>query len=335
MGYPKQEPTVKRLMALNYRAFRRMEETHLYKIERMWRSTRTAMRHAIAGHIIDSSKTMAWASTSRHVLMTIVRTTSDHLNQFRQLAERQHMKAMEIVRHTSLARQAWLLRSVIPPNKDIVMHFDKSKVDMREADQPPGASVSGWADRFDGWLDAWQSALQHNLNLNMINGGSASDAADEVDATTAGTPRSGLWDAIDRLFRDSLFTQYQKSNTDVMDANDEVIDDAIYHAYLDSKVCDDCADNDGGLRSDLGDDAIPVHPYCRCQWMAMPQPWSKMLSEDDRKRMEDEGIDPDAMVVFDADGKAQAVVSVTFPNFVKQQAQAMSSWGVPVKISRI
>lgn len=319
MGYARQQPTSDRMMLESIRALRRLEDQHMARMEALWKQTRTALRHAIVGHIMDATGGARWSAAHRRtgVLFRIERHAKDLLAHFKTHAAEAHRNNLLIVRNTAAARTAWILRSVTPPNRVVNVSFDHRHV-AREADVPGIMGAASWSDRLDGWVDAWHSALTHNLNLGMINGGTSGDAADEIDATRAGSPSSGFWDAVDRLFRNSSLQEASDAFDQVSRENARLGANHVYAAHADSIVCDECDSYDGEDRRDLPGVYIPIHPFCRCFWRIVPKPWAELADDDTRASMRAQGINEDTMVQFDAEGKASAVVTVSFPDFVEQ-----------------
>ncbi len=311
-----------------------MRDKSWAKVERSWRQARTSLRAAIMEsyrHFFGNEKwsLVGLKATGAHHFMThgINGVMDNFKNESLAIAK---ASLNDLYLH-SLLRHAWVIDQTTPPNIKVRIPHRKT---LLEASQSiayySGADATAkFKDQWAAWSDAYQSALINNIQLGALNESSMSDAADEVDATTAGSPKSLLIDAYQRMF--SFESQFAINDAieSVVNVNEESDVVQIWETRRNLSVCDDCDANEG-LTEEEVDGWIPLHPNCRCYWRIVPRAWADLLRTGDDNDyataidMDSAGLVPNAMALRGPDGQLAGYTTVKFGPWVRDNFHAVA-----------
>lgn len=307
-----QIPTLRGMENETVAAMRRDEEIAVEKLHSIWEATKDALRFAVRDEYRRTFRTGNWNGPKARqtgVLIRIEHRAKMLLSNFSHVA---FPFIDDVLKHTKRNRKlrlAWMLDQVSPDG--IHPMVDGRMMKAREANLTSGAvtAVFGeearalWKERWGSWLNAYSSALGHNITLGALNESSPDDAAGEVDATRPGSPANDFWEILDRLFRTEVINAQAQASAEFSDENSEMILTEIWQAHADMRVCVDCEANDGQQRDEVEGDEIPLHPYCRCYWRIVPLAWLDFMR----------GLDPEQAKALDAKGIAPTMMGITDP----------------------
>lgn len=333
MSYPRQDSVVRNLQEESLRALDAIQMNHWRQIETIWRMTRSHMRMHITETYHQFFQNDKWSlvglksSGAWHVLAEGLRSMTA---QFRDVSRQKAKDSVNELYRQSILRHAWIIDQATPPNVRVrIPHKKKLFESRRQVEFYKGdEAVSKFAERWNSWNDGYYSSLMNNLQLGALNESSASDAADEVDATRVNTPAFGIMDALQRLFDFETVAAMNQAVYAVSDANDEADVQMVWATRRDLKVCDDCDENEG-LPEEEADGEIPLHPNCHCYWRMVPKSWAELLRSGDPNAydtavlMDARGLVPNAMVIQDEAGQLAGYSTVTFKDWHEHNFNAL------------
>jgi hypothetical protein len=332
MSYPRQVSVAKALQKEAIHAVDQVQYHGWAKLQRLWSETRQDLRNLIRDsyrhHVPQGNWDLPLATVSG-ARSAIVMGIASRMVGFQISSHAMAKGALNAVYRESLLRHAWVLDQVTPPNRPVrVPHrlrlYESNVVNFS---QGPEAAAQ-FAARWSGWVGAYSASLQHNLMLGMINNSSPDDAADEVDATRAGSPSYGLIDALYRLYQSESAYSLSRGINEVAAANEDMDPVEVWQTRDNTRVCDVCDEN-RGLTRDEADTDIPAHPNCNCYWRLVPKSWADLLKSGDMddqelsRVMDAKGIVPNSMVVYDDDGNVAGHVIVTFQSWMENQMKVI------------
>lgn len=334
MGYPKQASVVKALQTESIKAVDAVQDKGWGKVQRLWGKTRQDLRNHIRDayrHHIPQGNWDLPMATVTGARSAVMQGIDSRLAAFKENSHAAGKAALNAVYRESLLRHAWVLDQVTPPSIRVrIPHrlrlYESSQVSFM---QGPEAAAQ-FADRWNGWVGAYSASIQHNLMLGMINGSTPDDAADEVDASRAGSPSLGILDALYRLFQSEAAYSLARGINEVAAANEAMDPVEVWQTRDNMRVCEICEAN-AGLTRDEADDDIPAHPNCNCYWRLVPKSWADLLKSGDlddqelSRIMDAKGLVPNAMVIRDADGNVAGQTIVTFDEWKANQFQAIGA----------
>jgi hypothetical protein len=337
VGYARQSSTVERLTNESWRVLDAMGVKHKAKLHAKWQETRKRLMGAIAQAYHQSAsrrKKLVWDLNEFRISGAQARLGQEIrsiLEQFQASGVSMARTHFNEVYKESLMRHAWILDNVTPASQRVKLPHDKK---LHEAAitvySAVNKSASDWVERWSNWSDAWQSALQHNLQLGAMNKSSIQDAMNEVDATRASTPAYNIWDAIARLNDYESLVAASRGAADLADLNGDMVDVEIWKTRGDLRVCDDCDELDG-TPIDEADAYPPLHPNCHCYPLVVPAEYAELLrngSEEDRalaSQAMDAGIVPNSIIIRNSEGDIGAQAIVDFEKWKSEAGYAVRS----------
>lgn len=334
MSYPNQITLGKRLQDESHRQLRTLQETYWHRLERLWGSTRRELRSHIADVYRTRFGTGVWSVVGLKATgagTEFVWGIKHLLSEFKQDSRAHARTSFNELFRQSLLRHSWILDQLTPPSFKIKIPHRQRLFEAGALNYFQGAEAEAqWASRWDAWVNAYENSLTSNLQLGAINQSGLMSAIDEVDATQAGTPSSGLLDAFARIFESEATWAIAQGANIVSDVNEEADVEEIWQTVHDGRVCDDCDPNDG-LTMEEADGEIPNHPNCRCYWRLVPKTWAELLaggSEEDRALailMDAQGLVPNAMLIRDIDGKIAGSTIITFEQWAEDNNMAVAA----------
>ena len=337
MKFKRQDVVADRLQMQAMDALDALQAKHWKKLEKVWASARRDMREFIFdiyasyfGHdrwdLARAHSSGAWSHLAeglRGCMETVNAET-------KQIAK----DAVNDLYKQSLLRHAWVLDQTTPPSFKV--RIPHKKKFMESAARSAISYYSGaqaterLGERWNAWSDGYYTNLMTNLKLGALNGSSAHDAVDEIDATKANTPSFGLLDAYQRLFNFETANAINQAALAVNDENPAAEVEEIWETQRDLNVCDDCDDNEGKTEEDV-DDEIPLHPNCHCYWRIVPKAWAEMLRDGDpydyalAVDMDANDLVPNAMAIRNEAGKLAGYTTVDFGSWKAENFHAVSA----------
>lgn len=334
MGYPKQPSVAKALQTEAIRAVDKTQDKGWAKVQRLWGQTRqdlrSFIREAYRHHVPQGNWDLPRATVSG-ARFAINQGVESRLTSFKESSHALAKASLNAVYRQSLLRHAWVLDQVTPPSRPVrIPHrmrmFEASAVTLF---QGPEAAAQ-WAARWNGWNDAYRTNVLHNLMLGMLNESTHDDAADEIDASRAGSPSYGLLDSLFRLFQSESASALARGINEVVAANEDMNIIEIWQTRDNERVCDIC-DANSGLTMEEADDDIPAHPNCNCYWRMVPKSWADLLRSGDAddeelsRLMDAKGLVPNAMAILDPEGELAAFNIVTFDSWMDTNFRAIGA----------
>lgn len=307
-----------------------LEQKHERVLLSLWRQARLRLIGSIMVNYREHFGRGRWdLPKARHsgALYKIEHALRSILDEFKRDSIHTVRTALNRIHRTSTLKHAWLLDQMTPDSYRVSL---PAKPPLYEAAVPsPEDAAALFPNRWGAWIDAYESSLVHNLNLNLINEGSMADAADEVDASRPGTPSAGLWDALVRVYNDLAVGAQAQGIQDIGDANPDGMQE-VWQTREDARVCDDC-DPNLGLTEEEADGSIPQHPNCRCYWRMVPTAYADLLRSGDADSqaladaMDAENLVPDSLVIRDGEtGDVVGKLIVTFDEWMQGKGLAIT-----------
>jgi len=329
MSYPRQVSVADRLQSESMDALERMRDQSWMQILRAWSACRVDLRgfilHTYHSHFQGENWTLASLKTSGAASM-LSHGLHERINAFKNHSWQLAKGAINGLYAESVLRHSWVIDQTTPPNIVVKIPNDH-QLKLIESSQIAYYTGAKATQKFEqtwgAWSDGYYVALMNNVQLGALNESSASDAADEVDATRVNTPAYGLMDALQRVFAfESVAAMNEGINT-VAEINDEADVVQIWETRRNTRVCEDCEANEG-LTEEEVDGEIPAHPNCNCYWRIVPKSWAGLLRDGDdlaydtAVRMDAQGLVPNAMVLRDPAGDLAGYTTVKFSAWKKQ-----------------
>jgi hypothetical protein len=316
MSYRHQDSTLKDLQKKTDKDLRNLSAKGQYDLNVAWEDCRSRLRN----EIISAHK--AAGTWNRHGFNRVRSTLSLRVNS---ILQQFHAKTVPLVKHSvkaiyyaSMLRHGWMLDQVMPDSKAVKIPRIQRLAEADIIDNP-----ADFEALWSSWMDAYNSALIHNLGLNALNEGSLDDAVEEVDATRANTPSYKLIDALSRIFDWESASAISEGERLIAGLNEDALNEEVWRTRGDLRVCDDCDANEGMSVEDVG--YPPMHPNCNCFTQMVPSSFAELLRSGDEAdisladQMERDGVVPNAMVIRDADGNISGKVIVDFHQWLKDQ----------------
>jgi hypothetical protein len=333
MSYPKQESVASRLQDEALDELFAMRDWR--SIERSWRQARTQMRGTILDtyrHFFANEKWTLVSLRSSGAIHHLTHGVYEEVNRFKKESLLLAKTSLNDLYLQSLLRHAWVIDQTTPPNIKVRIPHKKVLLESRSqiAYYVGEEATQKFGEQWNAWADGYYSALINNIQLGALNESTMSDAADEVDATTVGTPRSLLIDAFQRMFAFESMYAINNAVESVSNVNEEADVVQIWETRRNLRVCDDCDANEG-LTEEEVDGWIPLHPNCRCYWRIVPKSWAALLRTGDDNDyataldMDSAGLVPNAMALKDPSGKLAGYVTVTFDSWMKDNFPAVAT----------
>lgn len=318
----KQGEMVERLESEVRREMRALEKTSVEGLAKLWRKYSNDIKASLFVQYRTAAPSGRWElehAKATGAIYRMEKSVMRHMEEFRQAAREYIRKELHSHYTHEYHTAAYILDQVTPPFCPVKI---KPEVSVREADvySGPGATTK-WYQRFDGWCNAWESALKNNIMLNAINSGLAEDVIAEVDATRIGTPAVTFWDSMGRLFLTEMLKTQAEARDNMTSMNGDLIADEVWQTMEDERMCDECGPLNGKTRDEIQDDP-PLHPRCRCFWRVMPKDWIDLSKRDwqTAHALDLAGVVPDGMYIRDeATGDIKAHVVVKFSDWAKDK----------------
>lgn len=324
MSYPRQDSVALRLQAQNLRALDKLGAQRKRALMYLWTSTARLIKADIADAVRGSGKWTLPHFQQSGMYHRLSLRVSFLLGQFRVHAATRMKLAFKDLRAQSALRVAYLIDQTTPASRNTRIP-SVSRNTGREASAP----AAGWEDSWSEWVNAWGQSLMTNLRMNALNEGTLADAVAEVDATRANTPAYTLDAALSRLYDYWAAYEVAGGMHQAFEDNPDLAEAVIWRTRGDLRVCDECDANEG-LTEDEADGEIPLHPNCNCFWQIVPPSFAALLRNGDEadrelaRRMDAEGLAPNAMAVLTDDGDVAGKVVVDFDDWAEAQGAAVS-----------
>lgn len=321
-----QDRTIERLQVENLRAIDKIVKMGSEGVKGIWEEAKDSMRNAVIEEYGRDFSRENWNLTMAAKLGTfnrIDRRISGVLGAFHSSSILMASMVFKDVYFHGVLRNAWMIDQVTPPSFDVKL--PKSPM-FKEADpiyRGPEMDTS-WKVRWSAWMDAYRNSLMQNLRLGAMNESEVDDAKDEIDATRPGSPQADMWDAIERVYDNQSNVVYASAQSDVKEANPQFEIVEIWQTRYYDRVCDICDENRGLTRAEADSD-IPAHPNCGCFWRLVPKSWRSLLMSGDMndqaiaKAMDASGEVPNAMLIFNDDGKLVGSTIVEFDTWAEEK----------------
>lgn len=314
---------------------RRHEDIGLTALMDAWKDTRKGVETVIAQAIIHDFGSTRWDSATarqKGTFFKIDRGVTKVLDAFLAHGLPHLRNFFKEARMQEMLRTVYMMRQLLPDTVPVKLPIGPMTVTVsREAIVGRVKAVVGNGATFDekmtAWLKAWKENLIHNLNLGALNQSELADAIAEVQATKVGSPAFHIEDAIKRLFQNEFLAQTTGEgggHDDAMDINDEAPVEEIWQARSDTKVCNDCLENDGKTRDEIeaaGDD--DVHGYgmgsngCRCSYQIRPKAWG------DVGGAKDDSQPSSAMLIRGPSGQIGAAAIISYQDWITPNLQTI------------
>ena len=335
MNYPTQGRVIERLENVAIKAVDDVRKKYFRELYKQWMMTRKDLKRVLwqAYREVAPLDTWNYASAKRTgTLNRINHETKQVIERFKHNSMTHVSHALNDIYKESALHQAWILDQVTPPSYKIRLPRKRRALESGRTQIYTGAdALSKWRDRWEGWLDAYHTGLNHNVGLGAINDATIDSITDEVDATKAGSPSTDIWAALQRVYMNVSQISLAFGQTDVSDENaDELGTEEVWQTRYNQRVCDECDGNAGQTRDDLDDD-IPAHPNCFCYWRVVPKEWASLLASGDPSeqdaavRIDALGKMPTSMQLLGDDGKPKASVIINFEEWAEDQGKNIAA----------
>lgn len=323
MGYAHQDSTITRLQKETLSALDKTRKSNYEKLSLLWDSYRGRLQITIMRfyHQVAANKNWTYRDFGR-IRGPLAISVRSLLSAFHAESIPLVKRAQKKIYEQSVLMHAWALDQVTPPNVKI----KAPSLPMREAVVIRGPD--DFEARWTTWMDAYNSALVHNLTLNALNEGPLEDAVDEVDATRANTPAYTLIDALNRIYDWEAMNAISEGASDIAGMNGEALEEEIWQTRGDLRVCDECNDNIGLSVEETG--YPPLHPNCNCFTQLVPKSYAELLRSgdlDDRAladQMMRDGVAPNALIIRNENGEITSKAIVDFDQWTEEQGNVIS-----------
>ena len=324
MKLPTQSQVIDDLEPRAIHAVDQVRATGAAAVRGLWREAKRDLRLLILHEYHRDFPGATWSlglARAKGTLLRIERNNETILKRFTEESLSVAALAFRRVYRTAALRHAWILDQVTPESTTVKV---PTKTGVAEAAVTvyTGADADlKWKERWNAWLGAYQSALNHNIRMNALNESSADDAAGEVDDTKAGSPAYDLEDALDRVYQYQALSSYSEALGDLADANPDMDVVEIWQTRYNARVCDDC-DANRGLTVDDADGTIPLHPNCECYWRLVPKSFADLLADGDlsdqdlAEQLDALGVVPGGMAIRGDDGSVKAKAIISFERWL-------------------
>ena len=333
MRYLQQHRTIERLGDQADRALSTLRKTGRERLANLWSMSKSSMR----GWIRDLYRRDFAGSEKWDIVRANAFGTMEKIDRMvGRVLEDFHRESLKLVAgflkqmyRDTVLRQAYVLDMVTPNHVQVKLPNNRMFTEAASAKvyRGPDADTT-WKVRWSSWIDSYRTALANNLKLGALNNSDVEDAADEVDASRAGSPAYDLGDALDRIYMSqSVFIQAQAAS-DLAEMNQEMGLEEVWQTSFSARVCDDC-DAQLGLTKDEAEFDIPAHPNCECYWRLVPATWAQLLRTGDSqdrslaRYMDANGIVPGAMIIRDDDGNITSKAIVKFEDWMATKFEAL------------
>jgi hypothetical protein len=328
----KQDRTIERLEVESLRAIDKLVMQGSLGVKAIWDEAIDSMRNSVIEEYRRDFGRDKWNLTLAAKMGTfnrIDRRIAATLSAFHSASILMASMVFRDIYFQGVLRNAWMIDQVTPPSYDVKL--PKSPM-FKEADPVYRGpeSDTAWKVRWSAWMDAYRASLNQNLRLGAMNESEINDAADEVEATRPGSPQADMWNAIEKVYTNQADTVYSSAQIDVSEANPQLEIVEIWQTRYYDRVCDICDEN-RGLTRDEADSDIPAHPNCGCFWRLVPKSWRALLMSGDQndvaiaKAMDASGEVPNAMLIFNDDGKLVGSTIVEFDTWAENKMAPIQS----------
>ena len=268
------------------------------------------------------------------------------LPEFNQNVSNTLRDSMETMYQDAYLQNAWVLDNVTPPNAIVKIDQIIQSYPTSEGYDVPAQTEYAKQLIATDWQGAMFSQRIGEINDTMahdiqvlttnaaLNGQSVSDLSqsirnligvDDGEYLTTRPRASRAKYRADTIARSELGRMVNAGKLSLFDQNKDLIDEVVWSSSpgptaMGYPTCEDCEGRDGMTRTQIMDGEQeddneetdpPLHPRCRCTWIAQPKSYLELLGPEWGKNMSEfEHADEYEMKYYDPDGSKIASMTV-------------------------
>jgi len=227
---------------------------------------------------------LRWKIAQEEQLMNGIQGRLDHLQ--RQLVDGITVALVEAYEE-KFSRDAYALDQATPPSMAVDISGGSQDQAFNSIVNTPWKGAM-FSERI--WLltDDMKNEIRNQLGLSVLLGESVDEAKRRIKNLKVLGNNVPADYAIERLVRTEILKAHDRAAERLHQDNEDVIEEEIVQATLDTRTDEDCADlDDLPLESEEAQLIIesagferrpPFHPNCRCRILARPKKWDLLLS---------------------------------------------------------